>query len=50
MVKKRVWFLLFFALLVLIYGCNTLSGTVEGMKKDFQAAKKIDDWMRENLW
>jgi len=50
MPKKKAWFLFFLALLFFIYGCNTLSGTAEGMKKDWEAARKIDDWMRKNMW
>ena len=48
--RKKVWFLLVSLALLLVYGCGTLQGTAEGMKKDWESAKKIDDWMRKNMW
>lgn len=50
MIKKATVFLVFSVFLIFIGGCETIKGAFEGAKKDWQAAKKTDDWMRENLW
>jgi len=50
MLKKGLCFIVVIACLLLNSGCGTLQGTYEGMKRDFEAAKRIDDWMQENLW
>jgi predicted small secreted protein len=35
-------------------GCNTVAGAskgaAEGAKKDYEDAKKADEWMRKSLW
>ncbi len=39
-----------FGIMFFLYGCETAKGAAEGAKKDWQNAKKADDWMRKNLW
>lgn len=45
---------LILSLLLLIAGCETVKGAFtgasDGAKKDWEAAKKADQWMRDNLW
>jgi len=54
MKKKGVIFFILLIFLILISGCETIkgafSGATDGAKKDWGQAKKIDDWMRKNLW
>lgn len=54
MKKKGVIFFILFILLVLIGGCETIkgafTGATDGARKDWEQARKIDDWMRKNLW
>jgi hypothetical protein len=58
MIKKGATFFILFTLLVLIEGCQTVKGTVEGAvkgcaegaKKDWESVKKADERMREVLW
>jgi predicted small secreted protein len=54
MIKKRVIFFSLLVFIVLNAGCETLKGAAtgafEGAKKDWEVAKKVDNWMRENLW
>lgn len=53
---KRSWFALIVLLLAAIpmSGCHTVSGAAQGAadgaKKDYEAAKKTDAWLQENLW
>jgi len=41
-------------ILISLAGCETIKGAAkggaEGFTKDWQNAKNIDDWIRENLW
>ena len=39
-----------YLLLVVLSGCETVKGAAEGFCRDWQNAKKVDDWMRKNLW
>lgn len=61
MPKKYLWLFLVFAVIIFINGCGTIAGTAkgfgkvfegaaEGAKNDWNALKKIDSWMRKNLW
>jgi hypothetical protein len=62
MIKKSIFFLMVMpALVILLFGCETAKGAAvgvgatvvsvaDGIKKDWEAAKKADAWMRENLW
>ena len=37
-------------LLIVLSGCETVKGAAQGLSKDWQTAKKADNWLRENLW
>lgn len=37
-------------LVLFVQGCATLKGAKEGLKEDWKALGKTDDWMREHLW
>lgn len=56
MVKKIKYAVMIICLLntLFLVGCETVKGAVsgagEGMKKDWEAAKKTDNWMQDNLW
>ena len=54
MIKKGSVLFILFIFLVLISGCETIKGAFtrasNGAKKDWQAAKSVDGWMRKNLW
>ena len=54
MIKKGNALFILFIFLVLISGCETIKGAFtgagDGARKDWEAAKKVDDWMRKNLW
>lgn len=62
MIKKSIFFLIAMPVLViLLCGCQTAKGAAvgagaaaaslaDGIKKDWEAAKKADAWMRDNLW
>lgn len=52
MVKKIRGAFVVFSLLnmLLLFGCETIKGAGEGMKKDWESAKKADGWMQDNLW
>lgn len=58
MIKNGVFFLILFTFLFLINGCATIKGVAQGVaqgaskgiREDWKAAKKIDYWLRENLW
>ncbi len=54
MIKKCATFFVLSIFLILISGCETIkgafTGVTDGAKKDWEAAKRIDDWMRKNLW
>ena len=49
-IKKGLTVLILFTFIFLAAGCETLKGAFEGAKKDWQSAKKFDDWMRKNMW
>jgi len=49
-IKKGLALSILFAFIVLVGGCETAKGAFEGAKKDWQSAKKIDDWMKKNMW
>ena len=49
-IKKGFALFILFAFLILISGCETVKGACEGAKRDWESAKKIDDWMQKNLW
>lgn len=47
------YYILVFLLAVLAIsfsGCNTLKGAAEGFGRDWQEAKKVDDWLQKNAW
>lgn len=54
MIKKGAILFVLSVFLILIGGCETikgaLKGATEGAKRDWESAKKIDSWIRENLW
>ncbi len=54
MVKKCILIFILFSLVIVISGCETVKGAAkgaaEGFQKDWESAKKVDDWMRKNLW
>jgi len=54
MIKKGTACFILSLFLILISGCETLKGGVQGAtggaKKDWEAAKRADEWMRKNLW
>jgi hypothetical protein len=58
MIKRNAIFFILSIFLVLTFGCNTIkeafkgtaTGVAAGTKKDWEAAKKADQWMRDNLW
>ena len=39
-----------YLVLISLAGCETVKGAAEGFSRDWQNAKKVDKWMRENLW
>ncbi|MGD9014543.1 MAG: hypothetical protein PVI33_00745 [Candidatus Omnitrophota bacterium] len=39
-----------YLLLIVLSGCETFKGAADGFYRDWQNAKKVDDWMREHLW
>ena len=39
-----------YLLVMVLSGCETVKGAAQGFAKDWENAKKVDDWMRENLW
>lgn len=55
------FFVTCFLAVIFVSGCETAKGaakgvgavavgTAEGAKKDWQAVKKADGWMRKNMW
>lgn len=54
MIKRALANFVLFAFIVLLLGCETIKGAgqgaVEGAKKDWQALKKADDWLKKNAW
>lgn len=51
MLKKSMVFLIVLAFVFLVSGCGTIKGACEGFaNEDWPTLKKIDDWMRKNLW
>jgi len=36
--------------LMLLSGCETFKGAADGFYRDWQNAKKVDDWLQEHLW
>lgn len=51
---KYILLLALFLGALLITGCQTIEGAwrgaTEGAKEDWEQAKEVDKWMRENLW
>lgn len=55
---KKGFVLALLAWLLFLGGCETTKGLVggvaggvsEGAKKDWAALKRVDNWMRENMW
>ena len=33
-----------------LYGCQTVKGAWNGMKKDFAFVGEADDWTQKNIW
>jgi predicted small secreted protein len=54
MIKKGLVIFVLLLVVALESGCNTVSGAAkgasDGAKKDWEAAKKTDVWMKKNLW
>lgn len=50
MFKKGIVLFGLFAFIFVIAGCGTVKGAAQGMKEDWQAALKADDWIKKNLW
>lgn len=54
MIKKGALLFILFSFLVLIAGCQTVTGAVkggaEGAKKDWESLKKANQKMEEVLW
>jgi len=50
MIKKRAALFILLIFIIMLSGCETMKGAAGGAKKDFQALKKADQWMRDNLW
>ena len=54
MLKKCSALLVLSVFLALAAGCQTITeafkGAGEGAKKDWESAKKIDTWIKDNLW
>jgi predicted small secreted protein len=54
MTKRALAFFILCAFIVLLLGCETIKGagqgTVAGAKKDWQALKKADGWLKKNAW
>ena len=52
--SKTVIILLMFGLTLFLQGCGTMKGVAkgatEGAKEDWEAIKKADSWMEENMW
>jgi predicted small secreted protein len=50
MIRKRAALFILLIFIIMLSGCETMKGAAGGAKKDFQALKKADQWMRDNLW
>lgn len=61
MLKKYAGVFLLFLFVMSLAGCETCkgaangfaataTGVADGAKKDWENARKIDAWMRKNLW
>ena len=54
MFKKGAVIFLLLGFLAFTSGCETVKGafqgTASGMKKDWSALMRADDWMRANYW
>jgi len=54
MFKKWSLLIILAVFVFLTSGCSTVAkgvqGAGEGMKEDWQWAKKTDAWLRDNLW
>jgi uncharacterized protein YceK len=50
--RKRIMaFLIVLTFVFLVSGCGTIKGACEGFaNEDWPALKKMDDWIRRNLW
>lgn len=50
---KIIWFIILLSG-ILISGCETVKGIVEGVPKDvkntWRSLTEADDWMKKNLW
>lgn len=50
MMRKGAILFFLFVFLALVGGCETVKGAFHGAQKDYQSAKKVDDWVKEHLW
>lgn len=57
MIKKLFLLAFLFVFLFLVSGCTLVKGVTgaaqgvaEGAKEDYQAIKKADGWVKDNLW
>lgn len=52
--KKGIVIFILPLLFILISGCETIKGAfggaTDGARRDWEQARRIDDWMRKNLW
>ena len=42
--------MLLFIAMIFFFGCETLKGTVNGLKKDWDNLVKVDKKVQEDLW
>lgn len=49
-IKKGLALFILTIFVISIGGCETIKGAFDGAKRDWESAKKIDDWMQKNLW
>jgi len=47
---SKMLIIIFFGLMVLFQGCNTVKGATDGFKKDWKDLNVADGWIKENLW
>lgn len=47
---SKMLIIVFFGLIMLFQGCNTLKGATDGFKEDWKELNKADGWVKENLW
>ena len=52
--RLKAIIVIIFGLTFCLQGCSTFKGAAkgasEGIKEDWSALKKVDDWIQENLW